>query len=416
MSKLKKVMVLESALDAYTLSEVIGEGGAGRVYGGRSSDGTEVAVKVLVSADASAAKRRRFKNETAFLLRNRHPHIVTVTDHGLATIDNVHGPFYVMARFQCSLRSRLESGVAAADVLPLYAMMLDGVEAAHLQGVTHRDLKPENFLCNSNPVSVAVCDFGIAAFTDDLLITAVETRAADRLANFVYAAPEQRKRGGLCDERADIYALGLMLNEMFTGDIPQGTEYVTIGALNEEYGFLDSIVAAMIRQSPDDRPSSIREVKDLVARYQAEHFATQRISDIDGTVVPTGAVDDPLAFEPPVVVGFDWDGSRLVLELDREVNSGWVEALRSIGNYSSLMGKGPDQWRFTSNTAFIDARESQIQQLIDHFKAWLPTATRDYHSRLQRDVEEVERRRLAELRAARELEEKRLRVLKSVRL
>ena len=121
-----------------------------------------------------------------------------------------------MPRYAGSLRE-LMGNVHPSDVTQLFSQILDGVEAAHLKGVTHRDLKPENILCDGASRSLAVADFGIASFTADALLTAVETAPGQRLANFQYAAPEQRERGREIAATADIYALGLMLIEMFTG-------------------------------------------------------------------------------------------------------------------------------------------------------------------------------------------------------
>jgi serine/threonine protein kinase len=78
---LKSPVTLETAFGVYTLTEKLGEGGSGRVYGGKSSDEKLVAVKVLGQVDTD--KRKRFKNEIAFQMRNAHENIVTVSDHGL---------------------------------------------------------------------------------------------------------------------------------------------------------------------------------------------------------------------------------------------------------------------------------------------------------------------------------------------
>jgi serine/threonine protein kinase len=104
--------------------------------------------------------------------------------------------------------------------MAIFSQILDGVEAAHLQNVIHRDLKPENILCDQNFATIAIADFGTARFTEDILATAIETGPSQRLANFQYAAPEQRTVGGDVQATADIYALGLMLNELFTGSVP----------------------------------------------------------------------------------------------------------------------------------------------------------------------------------------------------
>jgi len=84
-SKLKQSITVETAFGSYALNEVLGEGGAGRVYGGTDWDRRPVAVKVLSVERATIDKRRRFKNEIAFLARNKHPNIVSVIDHGVAS-------------------------------------------------------------------------------------------------------------------------------------------------------------------------------------------------------------------------------------------------------------------------------------------------------------------------------------------
>ena len=201
MSQLKRPLTLQTTFGFYEVNELIGQGGAGKVFGGVSDQGLPVAVKVL-SEQASRDKRRRFKNEIAFLANNKHPNIVTVIDHGFAKSDTVAGPFYVMSRYGSNLRELMRSGMEPGQALKLFSQILDGVEAAHLQGVIHRDLKPENVLYDPATGIVAIADFGIAHFTEDLLITTVKTGPADRLANFQYAAPEQRRAGAQITETA----------------------------------------------------------------------------------------------------------------------------------------------------------------------------------------------------------------------
>jgi serine/threonine protein kinase len=117
----------------------------------------------------------------------------------------------------------MSKGIEPDGVLPIFSQILDGVESAHPQGVWHRDLKPENILYSLANGTLIVADFGIAHFEEQDLLTAVETQPNERLANFLYAAPEQKIRAKSADSRSDIYALGLMLHEMFTGDVPLGT-------------------------------------------------------------------------------------------------------------------------------------------------------------------------------------------------
>jgi serine/threonine protein kinase len=99
-SKLKKPVSFETTFGLYVVDELLGEGGAGRVYGGVGPDRTAIALKVLAEERASADKRRRFKKEISFLARNKHRNVVTVIDHGVARGGEIKGPFYVMRRYQ----------------------------------------------------------------------------------------------------------------------------------------------------------------------------------------------------------------------------------------------------------------------------------------------------------------------------
>lgn len=410
MAKLKTPIQFETTFSIYTAMEILGEGGSGRVYAAEAPDGTAVAVKLLSEERASRDKRSRFKNEIGFLARNKHQNIVTVTDHGLLASDSASGPFYVMARYDSSLRQLIDEGIQPEHVLPLFGQLLDGVEAAHLQGVVHRDLKPENILLDRRATRLAVADFGVARFTEDLLVTNVETAPAQRLANFQYAAPEQRVRGQPITLAADLYALGLMLNEMFTKVVPHGTGYKTIASVAPKYEYLDKAVADLMRQNPTDRPPSIAHLKAFIQRYEAEAVSQQRLSAISNEVVPATAIDDPLATIPPVLVGAEWNAGNLTLTLDRPVSSNWVLALQNMGSYSSVMGHGPETFRFQGNRAIAGVDAFMAQSVIDHFKNWLPTATNTLRHRLEQEARRAEAQHRERLRREREAEELRLRV------
>jgi Protein kinase domain len=414
MPKLNSAVTLETAFDSYVVDELIGEGGAGRVYGGIAPDRAPIAIKILAPERVSRDKRARFKNEIAFLARNKHANIVTVLDHGVANAGNLKGPFYVMRRYEGNLRDLMPSRISAEKVLPLFSQMLDGVEAAHLQRVIHRDLKPENFL-HTNGIP-AVADFGIASFTDDLLATLVETQPTQRLANFQYAAPEQRVPGRPVTATADIYALGLILNEMFTGSIPHGTEYQVIGAVAKEFAFLDGVVAKMIRQAPGERPGTIAEVKALIQRHQSEAVSLQRLSKIDGTVIKAGEVDEPLAHEPPRLVGADWNNGVLTLTLDRPVNPNWVRALHNMGSYASVYNIPPQVFSFSGDRATVQASDGDAQRVIDHFKEWLPKATRTLKHTLEEKAQHEQREQAERLRRECLVEEQRLRLLQTIKI
>jgi serine/threonine protein kinase len=414
MAKLNEQVILQTAFREYTIDEQIGEGGAGRVFAGTDDAGNAVAIKVL--SQSSADKKRRFKNEIAFLASHKHRNLVSVIDYGVAVTKVVSGPFYVMRRYDASLRSVMADAVAPDRALQLFSQMLDGVEAAHLVKVVHRDLKPENFLYIKAENLLAVADFGVAAFTEATLQTLVETDPKQRLANFMYAAPEQRRAGQAVSCAADIYALGLMLNELFTRTVPLGTDYRTIEATSKEHGYLDGIVARMIKQTPGDRPQTIAEVKTLIQKYRNEAVSLQRLSAITQTVIPAGEVDEPLAHEPPRLIDACWENGILTLVLDRPVNQDWIYALKNMGSHTSVLGKGPEMFSVNGTEARISANEHDAQSIINYFKAWLPQVTRVLKQNLEARIREEDNRRKEQLRRDREAEEKRLRINQSLRV
>ena len=262
-----------------------------------------------------------------------------------------------------------------------------------------------------------VADFGAAHFEQEDLYTLVETAPTSRLANFQYAAPEQRVRGRVVDLRADIYALGVILNELFTGTLLQGSGYKTIGSVAPEFGYLDALVEQMVRQDPADRPSSLDQIKSELIARKNDFVTQQRISELKNAVVPVREVDDAIVADPIRLVGLDYrpDGV-LILKLSQSVNATWVQAFQNIGNYSALMGHEPSRFTFNGDTALMAVGEQYVQQIVDHFKNYLATANSDYERLLtqqQRRAEDVEWRRLQNELAR---EEQRKRILDKVKV
>lgn len=414
--ELNKPVVFTSTFATYAATHIIGEGGSGRIFKASDDAGGIYAIKWLDPAKATKEKVKRFKNELQFCLRNRHRHILTIVDHGVFIKGESNSPFYVMPLYDGSLRDLLKAGISPDKVLNYFGQILDGVEAAHIQGVIHRDLKPENILYAANDDRLIIADFGIARFEEDELYTAVETKDSARLANFQYAAPEQRSRGAEPDQRADIYALGLILNEMFTREIPYGTGYKTIAKVASDYEYLDSMVEEMMRQSPEDRIDSIEKIKNQLIGRKIEFITRQRISELKESVVPVTELDDPLIADPPRLVNFDWDRGKLTVFFQRPVNEKWVWALRNMGGHTSLAGKGPEFFQIHGDKAVIDATENQVQKIIDYFHGWLPRANEVYKQRIDREKKEAEKEQRKELERQIEEQEARQRVLKDIRL
>lgn len=405
----------ETPFETYIPSKVIGEGGAGRVYEVANSAGEVFALKYLAPERVTSERLKRFKNEIEFCQRHSHANIIRVIDTGSSPAGGIKCPFYVMKRYSSTLRSLLGS-LRPEEGMRLYSQILDGVEAAHFARVWHRDLKPENILWSDTNKGVVIADFGIAHFEEEEIYTAVETRVAARMANFQYSAPEQRVRGASVDHRADIFALGLMLNEMFTGEVLHGTGYKRIEEVNPAYAYLDDIVDQMVQQKPINRPDSIEAIKKELIGRKAAFIALQKFDEIKGQVVNASM---PPEFQPLSIIALDFEGGTLQLKLSRNVPPGWSHEFQNPrGGHSSIMGYGPERFDIRGDTASIGVRENEnlIQDLVNHAKQYVEAANRGYVEQLRFQATRQEQQQRAALEKKVAEAEMRKNILSKVKL
>ena len=235
----------------FELIEVIGEGGSSTVFrAARTVDGVRhvVALKLLRRGLYSADAQRQFRRERLALAQLRHPGIARlieggVSEAGLAYIalDLVEGaPITEHARERrLDLRARLK----------LFLQVCRAVEAAHRALIVHRDLKPSNVMVTSDG-DVKLLDFGIAKLLD------ADDDTQTRLPAFTpaYAAPEQRT-GAPITTATDVYALGVLLGELVTGQLlNDGSSRSPSGqvAANTEPGVLPAAPSVTRRQLRGD--------------------------------------------------------------------------------------------------------------------------------------------------------------------
>ncbi|MBW2730762.1 MAG: serine/threonine protein kinase [Deltaproteobacteria bacterium] len=211
--------------DRYSIVELIGRGGMGNVYLARH-DLLEktVAIKVLREELATSKEAlSRFHREAVAAANIGDPHIVEVTDYGFTADGDA---FLVMERLEGQdLRHllRSEGALPAGRAVAIARQVLRALRAAHERGIVHRDLKAENiFLCQREGADfVKLLDFGISKLRrapegDDGSLTATGMV----LGTPQYISPEQAHGEPDIDQRADIYAMGVILYEMLTGQLP----------------------------------------------------------------------------------------------------------------------------------------------------------------------------------------------------
>jgi serine/threonine protein kinase len=245
--------MFRTALNIYDEQGSLGEGGSGTVHRVSDEDGNVYALKLLRKECLGGNRQKRFQHELSFCMKASHPNIVRVIDYGLSGSDEC--PFFVMPLFDSTLRRAMKQGIKHDRIPQIVQQIIQALEFAHGREIFHRDLKPENILCSADLSSVVLADFGIAHFSEDVLLSAIETGNQERLANFAYAAPEQRVRASNVGAPADIWALGLMLSELFTDQLILGKGHKLIASVAPEYARLDALIDMMLRQSPEERPA-----------------------------------------------------------------------------------------------------------------------------------------------------------------
>lgn len=378
--------ILSTAFDDYIIQKQIGQGGSGTVFLARNSDDEIFAIKSIDKHSANKSKIKRFRNEMNFCLRTSHKYIIQILDYGSYKTSNIDSLFYVMPYFDSNLRNEINKGIEPERIIDIFLQLLSGISHAHNKEIWHRDIKPENILYDSIHNTVVIADFGIAHFCEDEIITAIETKATDRLANFTYASPEQRVKGLAVDGRADVYSLGVILNEMFTKSVIAGSNYKKIADVAEEYAFLDKLIDKIISQSAADRLYPIKNLEiELLALLKAEQDK-QELKKIVDREISKNENNDPL-FEEVKLKDVKYGNGQLRLYLDKKINSTWENILRSGSySYSSLYSYPPSAFSivhtdkehtiFYVNIPTSDA--NSIEKIVVYFKSWLPVVSSIY--------------------------------------
>ncbi|RKH38294.1 serine/threonine-protein kinase, partial [Corallococcus llansteffanensis] len=247
-------------ISGYRLEKLVGAGGMGEVHKATQlSLGRTVAVKLLnteLAKDPSFIAR--FQKEAAALATLSHPHVVAIVDKG-----KTDSTYYLVMEFVDgpSLRELMRS--PQLDTPVLLRRMLEicrAIEYAHGRGVIHRDLKPENILLDQQAGGIAkVSDFGLASFLDDAQAASryALTSTHVSMGTISYMAPEQRVDAKSADARADIFSLGVILYETFTGEVPLGTFDPPSRKRPGLDPRVDTIVMRCLKPDPDDRYPSV---------------------------------------------------------------------------------------------------------------------------------------------------------------
>jgi Tol biopolymer transport system component len=350
--------LIGKTLSHYRIAAALGAGGMGEVY--RATDtslGREVAIKVLPAVVAQDPERLgRFKREAHLLASLNHPNIAAI--HGLEEADGQ--PFLVLELVEGEdLRQRLERGAIPVDeALEIARQVAEALEEAHNKSIIHRDLKPANVKVTPDG-KVKVLDFGLAkawagdategsspsaSMSQSPTLAHTGTAAGVILGTAAYMSPEQA-RGKSVDKRGDVWAFGVLLWEMLTGQTLFSGDTVT------------DVIAAVVTKEPDldALPAkSPKAVRWLLARCLRKDPRT-RLPDIGTARLTLQDVLSGTAAEGDGLAAESTEAIRSAIERrGRErVRWAWTIALLSAGVAAFL--------------AFVHLTEVQEPQPRTHF-------------------------------------------------
>lgn len=304
--------------DRYNITQRIAHGGMATVY--RAVDtrlDREVALKILrpnMAEDPSVIEK--FEAEAKNTAKINHPHVINVYDQGLGTAGNGNVVYLAMEFIEGhTLREvmRAAGRMTVDQTWNIALPIIRGVAAAHRVGLIHRDIKPENVLV-SRDGDIKVADFGLARAASNHTGTGMAL-----MGTVSYMSPEL-VTGEQADERSDVYALGIVLFEMLTGQRPYSGESAVAIAVQHTNSrvpapsslvpgisaAVDDLVLHATEPAPEDRPADATELLILVQHLldhpqTAERLADQRHQQNDNTEVfnanSTG-LQDPEATAP----------------------------------------------------------------------------------------------------------------------
>ncbi len=282
--------------ERYVVDRLLASGGMGVVYVATHSElGTEVAIKVLTNGHEDRTLGARFLREARSAARLKSEHIARVFDFGM--LPSGH-PFMALELLSgVDVDGVLELGPIPTQVAVGHILQAcEGLAVAHAAGIVHRDIKPSNLFVTTrsdgSPL-VKILDFGIAKDASD------SKKTTGGMGSPYYMSPEQVRAAANVDVRTDVWALGVTLYEMLSGQRPfEGViaSQVCIAIVNDPPTPLDSVTTGLppelvaivhrcLEKNPDKRPANVGELAMLLApfaSYEASLHAERAVRTLGG--------------------------------------------------------------------------------------------------------------------------------------
>jgi GAF domain-containing protein len=292
-SELLLTLPVERTLDGrYRLERTLGRGGFGAVYA--ASDlrlQRRVAVKIMMGATfGDVTARRRFEREARAAAKIDHPHITRIYDYGSIGSGGAYLVMELVAGRTWREELKRTGVIDPARAAEWFRQLLEGLQFAHHLGIVHRDLKPENVMVAKTVDGLddlKIMDFGLAKVLGaGAEVSESLTEAGAIMGTFGYIAPEIFT-GGPVDERADIFAIGVMVVETIFGARPfdgQTPHEIITSLLHSDYHLpgesaeiraLDAVLQRCLAKDPRDRYGSVVEVASELVPALARGIGSQ---------------------------------------------------------------------------------------------------------------------------------------------
>ncbi|HCN31272.1 MAG TPA: hypothetical protein DIT64_21700, partial [Verrucomicrobiales bacterium] len=270
---------MRAMLPQYEVLEMIGRGGMGAVYKGRQKSLNRlVAIKILPpgAADDEFKFTERFQNEARTMAAMNHPAIVGVYDFG----ETADGLLYFIMEFvdgtDVQRMIQTSGRLSGEQALRITADVCDALAYAHKRGVIHRDIKPANILIDTEG-RVKVADFGLAKMQDASRTSAL-TRSNVAMGTPDYVAPEVLSPGMTADHRADLYAVGVMLYQMLTGEVPRGMFKLPSERTPGADPRFDEVICKAMEQDREERYQTASDVRQALESIRTTPLAKDQNS------------------------------------------------------------------------------------------------------------------------------------------
>jgi len=252
-------------IPGYTIIDKIGSGGMATVYKGiQDSLQRKVAIKVIHrQLTNQVLALEQFEQESFIIAQLNHPHVIHIIDRGLLEDQT---PYFIMEYLDGQdLSKKIEyEPLTINQKIDILIQVCKALGYAHKNGVIHRDIKPANIFIDRENYA-HVLDFGIAQFCDSHPKSSSNNHAL--MGTLAYMSPEQYTSPSEVTQLSDIYALGVVMYLLFTGQKPNDSPPDNPSTLNSQLDpELSQLILDCLSIEPKDRPTSADKVKDTLLK------------------------------------------------------------------------------------------------------------------------------------------------------